>query len=329
MYKLFKDEDVIYAESSVQETVTLRRKFFSGTIHMREPISWHSSSASGSLYTAIYDRDPDDFSSNKLLTVSYGSTPNSDYTGGGDEPQKNRVYKMYAKRFLGNSDAEFSLDKTSQSQAFFLSLPRNLAKDGINENENDPFILSLISDGYHSATPTIHDFSLSKETESHPGGAAHYLISGNVKYGLVFKEAATIVFTKVSFFDDLNAIWSGSLEFQQCVVLETNSLASINYGIRNHIHEIKLSNISNLRNTIYQCELEKHEFNYSSNKSFVDRFGQIISTSGSFVNSQTRTYVTSVGLIGKNHELIAVGKLSRPVKKDPDTQLVINVKLDY
>jgi hypothetical protein len=42
-----------------------------------------------------------------------------------------------------------------------------------------------------------------------------------------------------------------------------------------------------------------------------------------------RVYVTSVGMYDDNQELLAVAKLSKPIKKSFDRELVIKVKLDY
>jgi len=41
------------------------------------------------------------------------------------------------------------------------------------------------------------------------------------------------------------------------------------------------------------------------------------------------SYVTSVGLYSSDNELLAVSKLSEPLKKDPSTEFTIRVRLDY
>jgi len=41
------------------------------------------------------------------------------------------------------------------------------------------------------------------------------------------------------------------------------------------------------------------------------------------------SYVTSVGLYSPDNELLAVAKLSEPLKKDPSTEFTIRVRLDY
>jgi hypothetical protein len=45
--------------------------------------------------------------------------------------------------------------------------------------------------------------------------------------------------------------------------------------------------------------------------------------------SDPRTYITTVGLYNSDNELVAVAKMSRPVKKDFESELLIKVKLDF
>ena len=41
------------------------------------------------------------------------------------------------------------------------------------------------------------------------------------------------------------------------------------------------------------------------------------------------TYITTVGLYNDDNNLLAVAKLSQPLKKDFTTEALIRVKLDY
>jgi len=40
-------------------------------------------------------------------------------------------------------------------------------------------------------------------------------------------------------------------------------------------------------------------------------------------------YFTTVGLYSSDNELLAVAKLSEPLKKDPTNEMTIRVRLDY
>ena len=44
---------------------------------------------------------------------------------------------------------------------------------------------------------------------------------------------------------------------------------------------------------------------------------------------QPTTYITSIGLYSADNELLAVAKLSEPIKKTPENELTFRVRLDY
>ena len=72
--------------------------------------------------------------------------------------------------------------------------------------------------------------------------------------------------------------------------------------------------------------VKNSEFNYSSNPSYIDTNGNL--NNATMADSPT-TYITTVGLYNDDNNLIAVAKLSQPLKKDFTTEALIRVKLDY
>ena len=68
------------------------------------------------------------------------------------------------------------------------------------------------------------------------------------------------------------------------------------------------------------------EYNYSSNPSYIDVNGNL--NNSTFADSPT-SYITTVGLYNDDNNLLAVAKLSQPLKKDFTTEALIRVKLDY
>ena len=41
------------------------------------------------------------------------------------------------------------------------------------------------------------------------------------------------------------------------------------------------------------------------------------------------SYITTIGLYSADNELLAVAKVSEPLKKDPTNELTLRVRLDY
>ena len=69
------------------------------------------------------------------------------------------------------------------------------------------------------------------------------------------------------------------------------------------------------------------EFNYSENPSFISgQNGEVIYDY--FINNP-QVFPTTVGLYNDSNELLAVAKLSRPLRKDFTKEALIRVKLDF
>lgn len=72
--------------------------------------------------------------------------------------------------------------------------------------------------------------------------------------------------------------------------------------------------------------IKNADYNYTTNPTFISGSGDIVYST--LVNSP-QTYITTVGLYNTNSELLAVGKLSRPLVKDFTKEALVRVKLDW
>ena len=85
-----------------------------------------------------------------------------------------------------------------------------------------------------------------------------------------------------------------------------------------------------INSTLVFARATADEFNYSSNKTFVDSANRIVVIDeGQEDVQQTFTFVTSVGLYDANNKLLAVAKMSRPVEKNPEKDITFRVRLDF
>ena len=98
-------------------------------------------------------------------------------------------------------------------------------------------------------------------------------------------------------------------------------------SIRARIDNVSFNNTVELNSTIYFCRVGHNEFNYSSNPTYLSSDSKIRVKNTSTDNPVA--YITTVGLYSSDNELLAVAKLSEPLKKDPNTELTIRVRLDY
>ena len=97
-------------------------------------------------------------------------------------------------------------------------------------------------------------------------------------------------------------------------------------ALRSRIYNLSFNNTTELNSTIYFCRLNHNEFNYSSNPTYLN--GSKIRIKN-VAGDTPVSYCTGVGLYSSDNELMAVAKLSEPLKKDPTNELTLRVRLDY
>jgi len=235
-----------------------------------------------------------------------------------------------AKLLLGSEDSLFTFNSTVAHEVLFMACKRRIFKDEIKKG-NTSINIQISGTGAGSTTNTLSlvDTNAASVFTVGAAGDEAKLYSGSTAVGSVHYNAGIIVFTTGAFTDGLKFYWSGSTAnqmnmFQSAI---TGNMDNFIYGFRQRINQVQFLNQTNLHSTIYFCRALNSDFNYSTNPSFVDADGRIIPTSGS--DNQTRTYITTLGLYDVNENLLAVAKLSEPVKKDPSSEIVVRARLSY
>jgi hypothetical protein len=82
-----------------------------------------------------------------------------------------------------------------------------------------------------------------------------------------------------------------------------------------------------VKSTHYFVRVKNQEYNFSNNPTFVTGSEGDLADPTFIGNPQT--YITSVGLYNDNKELLAVGKLSRPLLKNFSREALIKMKLEF
>ena len=90
---------------------------------------------------------------------------------------------------------------------------------------------------------------------------------------------------------------------------------------------IAFQNKTVINSSLIFCRAAPSQANYSSNPTYTDSNGNIRVISDE--NSDPFSYVTTVGLYSGTGDLVAVAKTSRPIEKNPETDLSIRIRLDY
>ena len=109
-------------------------------------------------------------------------------------------------------------------------------------------------------------------------------------------------------------------------LLVSGSVDLMAHNVRNRIKDIRFNNTTELNSTVYFCRAHHNEFNYSSNPTYLD--GSQIRVKNDALDAP-RSYITTIGLYSSDNELLAVAKLSEPIRKDPTNEVTLRVRLDY
>ena len=331
IYKAFTSDDVASTRTLLHESIPLTGTIVSGTY-----ADANIKNYSHKMFQSVYDYPYLSSSSNHIFDISCGYSNASSNTSNTDNDKKTSVYNQMAQVLAGHdvsgSIRKFDKDGNLTSgpyheDVFFLNFSRLLTKDEIKKGT---FSMTFMTGAY--ATPDTHQVTISDtgadtsyKTNS-PAGEYGLLKDGSANVGLLYYQAGIAVLTAsvmesaVSGFKFDVSGGGVSSSFSGKTIQQTAN------GFRHHLRNISFNNTTELNSTIYFCRVNHNEFNYSSNPTY---------TSGSRIVTKNNTsdnpvsYITSVGLYSSDNELLAVAKLSEPLKKDPTNEMILRVRLDY
>lgn len=329
--------DVASLQSAINEVVVVSSSLFitgSGDLNVKfyQNIATGSGDpAAGGYWQTVFDSAPTSSQATGLFDLAFGFASASTWSRpaptGSYSAEKTKVYREIASVLLGDPDATFapSTTGTAWTECFFFLVKRGLMKDELKKGTVNVYFTG--TQGYLTAS----DSGAASAFKQTVGGDYAPLFSGTVPVGLVYYNAGIIVVPASGVaqlpWNPVSGAWSGTQALSGCMI--SKSLDSCVDGLRAHTDKLSFNNQTNLYSTVYFCRATNTEFNYSSNPTYVDPATQrILVTSGSNV-LQSRTYITTIGLYDANDNLLAVGKLSEPITKSPDTEAIFRIRLDY
>ena len=264
------------------------------------------------------------------------------------------IYSQYRNTLLQPGDNFFSFASGSvstpqDSQAIFVM---NYASDKIKD-QIDPGQIQINFLGTNGQYSYIDDSSVVNKQQS-----VYNMISGSVINGVptpyTNNDAFTAKYEGIGLFYPTNGVVVfNALNLQARVGINTaiaNRAANPNttsttfqtfWRVWTHDLFLRIQQSTKpmavrksefVPSTNYFVRVKNKEFNYSNNPTFVSD-GTDSKTKGTIVYqdliNNPRTYITGVGLYDANNELIAIGKVSRPVQKSFDSELLLKVRIDF
>jgi hypothetical protein len=239
------------------------------------------------------------------------------------------------------------------NEAFFLNFSRLLQKDEIKKGS---FTATFFTGGVPTAVSaaaaqaemTIGDYGATSSFKvNSPTGEYGLLYTSsatpniNSAVGHLYYQAGIVAITASIFSNDFlkptdfckfgPILESGDTHITQTgsykALLSGSTIQNFAAGIRNRIKNIQFNNTTELNSTIYFCRANVGDCNYSSNPTYLT--ASKIRVKGDLPFAEPVSYITTIGLYSPNNELLAVAKVSEPLKKTPSNELTLRVRLDY
>ena len=332
--RLETDDFVVSADSITaglftdSRTATLSTFFTSST---------QQNASSGDYYLNVFS---DAANAQLEFAIAYGNKEGSgsvrfDSAVEGKSPSST-IYGQYRNLVLGDENADFSFGGVTASDFYAISIDRNRYKESLfpgsltlelSGSDGKP-VLSLTDNSQVVTTVQFND-----------AGRVFQLVSGSA--GTVFTGVNSNGYSAGQgsygfFLPDIATLLLNPLAISESAGIETTAVTSSNYtNYRTLFNAISGSGAANfvlnssetITSDFIFVRPRSSQFNYSENPSFISgSTGEVIYDS--FVNNP-QTYITTVGLYNDNSELLAVAKLSKPLKKDFTKEALIRVKLDF
>ena len=309
------------------------------------------------MFQSVYDYPFLSSSANHIFDLTMGYAGNSALSASANvqNAKKINMYNQFAQTLLGFTgskndirpfESDLLLDLTgSMKEVFFVNFSRLLTKDEIKKNSfsitfgtgshTKPF------SGSSDATlgPNLANITLQDAKARINGDGVNNADGGD--YGVLFSNSAGtgdgmgVVFYQAGIAVITASVFNGISDF---AVHPTKGAQSIRQAItgssitgsidamRRRISNISFNNTTEINSTIYFCRAPANKFNYSANPTYVSGSKIRVKNIG---QDNPVAYVTTVGLYNAANELLAVAKLSEPLKKSVDNELTIRVRLDY
>ena len=306
----------------------------------------------GTYYTNVYNNSTSN--PQLLFSISYGDFNGNGIKTGSAFSNTKAVYSQFKNLLLGDvdQDGKFSFKSGSSanptyitgSEIYVISFSSDLMKEQLDRGQWS-FCLSGSNNrpNYHF----IDDYAILTDSEKKEQRLVYNIISGSFNEVLGTTVAYISSYSGMGLFYPKNGI----------IILNAQTVASSSGLYHNFLTSSAVDPVNHREffkrikceggpstetmrfrkseitpSTHYFIRVKNRDFNFSNNPSFVYQSTTDDHTKGEILTSlqsDPKTYITTVGLYNDMNELVAVAKLSRPTKKSFNEELLIRVRLDF
>jgi len=359
-FKTLLNNDVATTRTLLHEAIPVTGTIASGTYSDNNIKTY----AHG-MFQSVYDYPYLSSSANHIFDITVGISAESvnftsaDFSTAAQYTKKRNIYDQMAQVLVpydtsGNIqpfDKNGNLNETGDekfNEAVFVNFARLLTKDEIKKGTFSMSFLTGTDNGSSmTGAMTISDYGASSSfLVNSPTGEYGLLYTSSATpnndsaVGHVYYQAGIAVISPYIFSTYPTGSSTVSTAPRSRVyfgipgtsaeiwsVLSQSSIDTFADGLRNRLVNVEYNNTTELNSTIYFCRANTGDYNYSSNPTYLS--ASKIRVKGNNPFAQPVSYLTTIGLYSPNNELLAVAKLSEPLKKTPSNELTLRVRLDY
>jgi hypothetical protein len=367
-FKTFTNNDVTSTRTLLHESIPITGSLVSGA-YVVSDADQNVKNFSHGMFQSVYDYPYLSSSANHIFDVTVGYHSDSLLSSSDNSSLRDKkinLYNQFAQSLMGfdSNGAVHKFDRDGDltgggknTEAYFVSFSRLLVKDeikkgsfelklGVNTSSLTPFdeVIKITDAGAQNSYKTnaaVGEYGILSASNS-LGTAIDSDNATGPGCGLIFYQAGVIVLSGSVFNDAelrggiLSSSITASIPYDNTLgqplfsgsseIFVSSSISGAADAFRSRVHNISFNNTTELHSTIYFCRAHHNEFNYSSNTTYLS--GSKIRVKNTTIDPPV-SYITSVGLYSPQNELLAVAKLSEPLKKTPENELTLRVRLDY
>lgn len=337
-FKRLEGDDFVISADSItaaiwSNTTPTLTNFFTSSVQ--------EAGSTGPYYLSVYQTSSGLSGAEVQFDLVYGNKQGSGSTlynsGIGGKSPTSTIYGQYRTLVNGDENTDFTFGTVTATEFYGISVSRNRYKESLF-----PGSLTLTLKSGSNTLVLTDDSQVTPSISFTDAGRVFQLISGSAGTPNTTKQASGYTATSGSygwFLPDIGTILLNPLALTASVAeggmaFNTNRSDNSNGANLTKIFAAVSGGASfslNSQETITSDYIfirpRSSEFNYSENPSFISGSTGEVIYQDFIYNPQT--YVTTVGLYNDTNDLLAVAKLSRPLKKDFTKEALIRVKLDF
>tara|TARA_R110001632_G_scaffold66018_1_gene156139 strand:- start:1221 stop:2249 length:1029 start_codon:yes stop_codon:yes gene_type:complete len=298
-----------------------------------------TATSQGNFFLEIYKDDVNLTSSAPVqATVSYGHKAGSgslnftNTAGALGNTATKCIYNQYKQLIFGDENSNFTFNGYESNDIWVLNIARGRYKHSLKAGSlnlvlTDGNAVTHLTDdsvtltGSSTITNLGRQFNLVSGSDGTMlGSNLNQTTAGSGSFGFVYPEAGVIILNGEALRNVSPSKWLEGTVATSNQERSTHLYTALKAGSFQVDSEEKVSS------QFMFVRVKNSEYNYSSNPSYIDGNGNLNNTT--MADSPT-TYITTVGLYNDDNNLLAVAKLSQPLKKDFTTEALVRIKLDY